>query len=116
MHPLIGSSGSFHLLLAPNRHIFFRQRPANSRFSTPLPGLLQKPRNRPYLPHLQPFIANSLCNKRPEKARFFAPSPFFKDPAPLCVLRALRGSSSFHLLDFNASLVYNTPEHQSGEH
>jgi len=84
MHPLTTSSAPIQPLSSPDHPISFPRRLPNPPLRTRQLGLFANASDRAYPSHRQPIILNSLCNKRPEKARFFTPSPFFRNPSPPC--------------------------------
>ena len=100
--------------------------PQNPGSHTPHPGLFNTRGTPRYSLLHQCLTCRFRPPKRPEKARIFAPPPFFSanalPPSPLCGLRVLRGYSpplspctSLVILRFRSCLIASSPVILSSE-
>ena len=107
MHSLTISSAPFHPLSAPNHPISFPGRLPNPPFRTPQLGLFAGSGIRRYPLHPQGIIPNSLCNKRPKKAQFFTPSPFFRNSLPSAISAPAAANRRSERLHFGGERNHN---------
>jgi len=120
----------FSSLFEPTTAFFALQRLARSPQTpaphTPHPGLFNTRGTRRYSLLHQCLTPRFRPPKRPEKARIFAPPPFFSanalPPSPLCALRVLCGyspslspRSSLVILRFASCLIASSPVILSSE-